>query len=1181
MALSQRFNQLIVINYHRAGFFFTCGHFLPFIDRCLGCQGRLSGVVDVAVVPQTDEIFLLRRHADARVIRIAKAPEAKEHERTSVTSSQETDPASAPAPGLAPGPALGLASVLTSVLASAPVSGVVAKDGTTNPEHEQKAETSGMSFFKRLGFYKEEIKPAIQKEEEESQQDLTSAPEVLPPVVEISPSGLDDLRLFTSQNKVVTNNPSSECVSNEDKTDSTLGVKSPSASTGDNSIVFSHRMKRNRRKKQREVTVKSKECDMDTVSQESFESGYSFSISTEEESTVNTLKEADSVLNLVRNIIAKENQAKSGKLPDVLPSGDRTAPPCDKPDIVEAKPGSNVSDGVRDIRASDVVSAPSKENSQSVLPKSEKKTESSQNEKVLSSSENSLEKVPKKVEKNVLENSIKVTKPEASSPSKNPQKKGSSNQPSNGDLLSEVDQHIKVIPQPEDAVSSENPSAKISQHDLHMVDSVLERICGPEQGKTENVEDNVAESDDGSASVSTQDKEKKLSLDTQQSVSDVYSELNSLEGSEILKRRDSTETDDFYSKYLDATPASPDSSAPTFTFPASDAASLTHLYAQDTKKTTSHLANSWSEYTAPANIYSLAVSDNHVWFTDKRQNIYYSSLHGEKGIVWRKATGYASQISVSPSGLIVWRLYKGVVYAGTKISTRHPEGLKWVEAVRDVQYISVSNNCAWFIKNTGELMLQQGLSKERPCYRSREVGCGQYCIKKITCNGQGVVWAITEGLQLLVRTGVTYDFPAGDAWEACIRESPPYLFSHVAIDRENTGWAIDITGQFWFCTGVTQATPKGTSAWFQVPMSGYVMQDSSMLDMIRSAAHRFDPTKLSYITSANRGGFVTAGSQGIWLSMDFQNLLQNFRGTIQGYHWIEAQPAQMSPATQWKHVCASISHLEWGPVWAQHLKQDMFIFKRARKEAHTISDCGNLVSMAVAPNAVWTLSHTGEVRIRYGMGSHCLMGADWATLDLSQLGKAQLVHLSCNASYVWAVDTKGRVYQRIGVSPPSETNLNPVWLPLQHHGDVLFTKVFVGPLDWMVWSIDSRWLCFVRIGITESMPIGKEWIHVSGIQVADIAITKTGVWALSTQGEVFFRYGISLHNRGGDYWKKIPGIMAKISASENDKLWGINPDGQLMRCKFKILPGKDKSTEASSAKSLTREMSVYDDWELV
>ena len=71
-------------------------------------------------------------------------------------------------------------------------------------------------------------------------------------------------------------------------------------------------------------------------------------------------------------------------------------------------------------------------------------------------------------------------------------------------------------------------------------------------------------------------------------------------------------------------------------------------------------------------------------------------------------------------------------------------------------------------------------------------------------------------------------------------------------------------------------------------------------------------------------------------------------------------------------------------------------------------------------------------------------------LKQSNPGEAYFVHLSCNSSYVWAVDAEGGVYQRIGSGPPSPVNLNPVWLPIGTFGELLFTKIFVSPLDWMV-----------------------------------------------------------------------------------------------------------------------------------
>lgn len=104
--------------------------------------------------------------------------------------------------------------------------------------------------------------------------------------------------------------------------------------------------------------------------------------------------------------------------------------------------------------------------------------------------------------------------------------------------------------------------------------------------------------------------------------------------------------------------------------------------------------NSWTEITTPGNIYSMSISATHAWITDRSTNIFYSALTGP-GLAWKKASGNASQISVSKDGNIVWALNRGVVSAGTKITAKRPEGMKWVEAVKNVSYICVDDTCAW------------------------------------------------------------------------------------------------------------------------------------------------------------------------------------------------------------------------------------------------------------------------------------------------------------------------------------------------------------------------------------------------------------------------------------------------------------------------------------------------------
>ena len=164
-----------------------------------------------------------------------------------------------------------------------------------------------------------------------------------------------------------------------------------------------------------------------------------------------------------------------------------------------------------------------------------------------------------------------------------------------------------------------------------------------------------------------------------------------------LYKTPSVSQNDFYSEY----PQSPESVPSNSFIPPSDnktgdnMTDSIHILDVPQNPSMGKSVNMWTEITAQGNMLSLCASYTHIWYTDKSSNTYYSPLAGP-GLTWRKASGYASQISVSPFGNIVWRLYKGVAHAGTKITTKCPEGMKWVQAVKgDVAYISVDETCAW------------------------------------------------------------------------------------------------------------------------------------------------------------------------------------------------------------------------------------------------------------------------------------------------------------------------------------------------------------------------------------------------------------------------------------------------------------------------------------------------------
>lgn len=109
----------------------------------------------------------------------------------------------------------------------------------------------------------------------------------------------------------------------------------------------------------------------------------------------------------------------------------------------------------------------------------------------------------------------------------------------------------------------------------------------------------------------------------------------------------------------------------------------------------SMVVNNWLQLPAPANVLSLSVSSRHVWCIDASHKMLYSQLRGP-GLRWFiVTTAPAQQVSVSPSGSLVWRLDSGSAYAACNVSARQPWGNKWIEVARDVSWISVDNHAAW------------------------------------------------------------------------------------------------------------------------------------------------------------------------------------------------------------------------------------------------------------------------------------------------------------------------------------------------------------------------------------------------------------------------------------------------------------------------------------------------------
>ncbi|XP_064621989.1 tectonin beta-propeller repeat-containing protein 2-like [Lineus longissimus] len=601
------------------------------------------------------------------------------------------------------------------------------------------------------------------------------------------------------------------------------------------------------------------------------------------------------------------------------------------------------------------------------------------------------------------------------------------------------------------------------------------------------------------------------------------------------------------------------------------------------------LSDNWTEFTAPGNIQSLAVSSKHIWIVDKSERVFYSG-HNQPSLNWKRDEDVygVRQIAVSPDGNIVWKLKKnGSVFVGTKITPKTPMGLKSEEVLRDVAYIAVEDKSAWYIKNNGGIMMQKGLSKERPFFQSIKIDCHATLIEIVCC--YGVVWGLTDEGRVLVRLGIDAYCPEGTNWVDI--ESPvcDTVLCCLAFGEENTAWALDIVGRMFFKTGVTMDNPMGEGNWWQVSLSEYIMQDATALDIFKALREILDPHYLASAIYGQKGGLVVSGmgGVGIWICPDFKNVIHVSRGVLIGHSWSLAAPAGLAPSMRWAHVCAQQVDGQQGLVWAQQPNGEIVYISVENKSCTTAAIPGLHIPLAccsVAKDAVWALCEDGKIYVRSGIATHCPWGFSWIELDLAQLADKQIVYVSAGMMNVWSVDSEGTIYLRIGVTAAENQVMNPVWVPVDGapQSGAQFVKVFTGPEDRKVWAIDNKKTVYVRIGITDTMPLGTDWISVPGTSAEHMTISKDMVWALSPSGEVLARYGLTDQDCVGNYWKKIPGIFSQISASPHNDLWAITKEGQLYeRTTGSFIPLRHQRLD-SRLRTISAGSDVSEgDWELV
>ncbi|XP_076314222.1 tectonin beta-propeller repeat-containing protein 2 isoform X2 [Tachypleus tridentatus] len=586
----------------------------------------------------------------------------------------------------------------------------------------------------------------------------------------------------------------------------------------------------------------------------------------------------------------------------------------------------------------------------------------------------------------------------------------------------------------------------------------------------------------------------------------------------------------------------------------------------------------WLQFKLPGSVVSLGLCDTFLCCVDNKENVYYTRFFGPS-YEWVKADRPAHQVAVSPTGSILWVLYRGKVYAAKTWIRKGLSGAEWLEVAEDISFISVDENCAWYITNNCEIRTQQYLSMSRPCYKSMQIEC-MYVLRQVVCR-KGVVWGLTSGGELIYRAGISGKNPTGTDWKK-VRCESPLTVSSVTLGNDHKAWAVDDQGTIWFRDGVTSASPDGLDdKWWEVDMSDYLFQDISRTLKIKNLAVVLSPEKLSNLFLGHQRACITSSLKGVYYCAPLGTTLYFSGKKAIGHRWEKVTLAKKHESLKWIIASASGVYKDQGLIWLVLKTGELFCVSPHHDNPIPVVLPLNeqIRCLCPAPEALWILTQSRRIFIRRGISEHCIIGSGWVELDVGQLGEIQLTHICCSHESVWGCDDNGCVMMRLGtLKPPSVHNLPQAWIVIDTQTTVFqetMRKVYNGPKFFMVWAIDNKNNVFVREGVFSDLPVGTGWVNVPGIQAKQLAISEETVWALTTEGDIYRRFGISQTNFIGDYWKKIPGHLELLSVTVDDDLWGLKENGALYSHLSSSILYEERKTRTS-----TKELEEAD-WEIL
>ena len=549
------------------------------------------------------------------------------------------------------------------------------------------------------------------------------------------------------------------------------------------------------------------------------------------------------------------------------------------------------------------------------------------------------------------------------------------------------------------------------------------------------------------------------------------------------------------------------------------------------------LGDGWKSYELPGQSGTWCQNEQFVCFCDNRENVYYSPSVAVDGgsLVWRRTNFQASAVSTSSSGQIVWRLHRHTAYCLVNHDLAQPltKG-SWHKLCENVASVWVGSSSAWIVKLDGGLVHHPNISSTTPySLHPRQIYTGHflsevrevngYILGKTVPNSELAMCALD---QLSSEVGWMTISTPGHA--VCVYNLGPNCDLWISDSQGHVNVSKD-----WF-----KATRNKTPVtWFSIHVQ--MITDSSLPGGI--------------LPPALCKPILHPGMISIWVASTMSSLVMAQSYPVDGYNW-----SKLPMSSQLTHMRIKSVYGGGRDAYAGHLILNIYggPLLQANLSAGTLTPIAipgqeNVHQVSVVPGYIWLLTLTGNIYIKPGK-------EDWSLLPLDQFhGNVRLISVSIATSgQVWAVADSGQVFMTLTTLDPPPAHATPAWIPVDMEGvntggGERIVEVVCSSNGYMVWVRDNSHGVYVREGVfPDDHPIGTGWVHVTGLSVASLAVSRTSVWALSTSGQIFRRHGVTSSDWVGDRWHGVlaPGGQATaVTVGQCDTVWAVDRAGHLQQ----------------------------------